>query len=338
MSEIHDLPNADDLTRQPRGPSGGGNEQISAEDALAEMREQLERATADKLVAERSAHEERQGRVAAETRVTEATGTALTAHERQIEANIETQKGIVDRAEASIAQAYGAGDPVAIARAQREMAEATARLTSLSDQKSWLDNEKARQAAEAKRVPVQEATRGAVRVTTPGGDLEVSPTDKDWMDKHSRFYSDGDYYNHALTAHARIERDGIRPGTTAYYRELDTAMQKYEAYEAHERGDAPVNDGLSQRQQMRRAPASSMAAPVSRASAPRQQSNGALSAAQVAQYIGPGVTEADLREYARINGLKGEEGFQRYLAQQTEIINLDRAGADTGLRSDAMYR
>jgi hypothetical protein len=178
--------------------------------------------------------------------------------------------------------------------------------------------------------------------------MQVASAAKQWMDAHPRFYSDPGYYNHAVAAHSTVTADGIQEGTPAYFRALDDAMTRFERFEAYERG-GESNGGEQvngqqqqppQRQgQPRRAPASSMGAPVSRSSAPSYSQNGQVDPLAVARRLGGTVTVDDLREYARINGYgRDEAGFQKYLKDQDEIYQIERSGGDTGLRYDGVYR
>jgi hypothetical protein len=339
------------LTRQPREPSVGPSliepEQISPEDAVAEAKENLARETARREAAERSAEEERRGRQQAEARATEAGGAAWSAQERQIESQLATEQQRMDRAQEAMTAAFNAADGAALAKAQREMSLASAAADRLSGQKQWFESERLRVQEEAKRAPPLQQQPGGLQVATPGGNMTVQPQAKEWMDKHSRFYSDKGYYNFAVEAHRIAMEDGIREGSPAYFRHLDAAMADYEGYEAHREGRTggtdPMPDNISQRQQQRRQPsAASVGAPVSRATAaPRSRDGGVPSWQEVARHVnrqGGDVNEADLRQMAQVNGYKGEAGFQAYLTAQGEIIALNRQGDSAGLVTDQNYR
>lgn len=325
-----------------RSLSDEPQDQISPEDALAEAKAQLEQANRRATEAEDRERQAHQARQVAETRVTDATGAALTAQERQLESALTAANTRADQAEATLREAYAANDPTAIARAQRQLAEAAADTRSLTQQQQWFTAEKARQAEEAKRAPQQQTPPNTVQVNTPAGRLNVSASARDWMDKHPRFYEDKGYYNAAINAHQQAVEDGTREGTPAYYRALDEAMKDYEGYEAYRRGDQqPVTDNLSQRQQQRRSP-SSVGAPVSRQTAQRQNPDAPPSWQEVARHIGGEVNQNDLREFARVNGYmknaNDEAGFARYLKEQGDIINMGKRGEHTGLVYEQTYR
>lgn len=348
------VPDADTLTRQPRQPSLGTidiiePERITPEEALAEAKAELARETARADANDRSAQEAQRIRHAAEARLQQADQAILSSQERTIASSIHAATTTIERAKSDLVAAINSGDPVAQADAQGRLSMASAELTTLSGQKAYFENERARAVEEAKRAPPPDQV-GKISVNTPGGTLAVGASDKDWMDKHPKFYSDPTYYNHAIAAHTTVVNDGAQPGTPAYYRALDAEMSEFDRYEAFKRGE-PVNDqnNLSQRQQQRRQPASSFGAPVSRASAPRNDSR-APSADQVARQIGPGVNESDLRDAAKWAGYErgkfyngkrfdsDESAFQQYLSDQSEIASIDRMGGETGLKRDQNFR
>lgn len=344
MTQTNDLfepGRGDELTRQLGRASEGPDNQVSAEEAAAQARAEVDRANARAAEAERRATEEATRRTAAEAQVREAQVNTFGAHESRVLSAIDAQNRIIDGAKAALANAFQSQDGMALAEAQSQLSAAHAALAQLNAQKEWIGQEKVRQEAEARRpAPQQQQNVDGVFVDTPSGRFAVSATDRDWMDKHPRFYDDNEYHQFAIAAHSTIERSGVRPGTPAYYRELDNAMTRYERLEAADRGEDVHSNGngsaapMSQRQQQRRAPASSFAAPASRATAPQQRGNGVMTALQVARRIGPGVTEEDVAQYAKIAGMS----LESYLKEQSEIAELERTGQPTGMRTDEVYR
>jgi len=338
------LPNPDTLTRQPSHPSAGGDatvidrDAVSPEDAVKEAREARENAERERDAANAREQAARRERDEAQRRATDAGSQAWTAQGQAIETSISAQNEIIKQARTAIATAQAAGDAEAVADAFVRLSQAQAALLDFGNRKAWIEQQKAQKpAAEA-----QPRTDGTT-VTTPGGTMQVAAPAKQWMDAHPRFYNDAGYYNHAVAAHSTITADGIQEGTPAYFRALDDQMTRFERFEAFERGDG--GDQVSNSQQQRPAPqrrASSMGAPVSRSSASVTNSNGQIDPLRIAQRLGNNVTIDDLREAGRIAGFmknpQDEAGFQKYLAAHQEIYEIDRAGGDTGLRSDQVYR
>jgi hypothetical protein len=348
MSGNRNLPDPATITRQPGQPSVGGSEDqreaVSPEQAVEEARQARETAERERDAARSREQATARERDEAQRRATDAGSAATTAHEQALDQSIQAQTSLAEQAKNAIATSQAAGDHIAVADAFDKLAEARATLRSLNDRKAYLATQKTqRPNPEAQQQQRQDA---GSTVTTPGGSMQVAPAAKQWMDSHQRFYSDAAYYNHAVAAHSTITNDGIQEGTPAYFRALDEQMTRFERFEAFERGDQNGGDNVAnQHQQPRgqpqrqRAPASSMGAPVSRGTAPAGQNNGQIDPLRVAQRLGPAVTVDDLREYARINGYgRDETGFQKYLKDQEEIYQIDRAGGDTGLRYDGVYR
>lgn len=346
------IPNPETLTRQPGRPSTGGDgddaavierepDEVTPEQAVEEARQARENAERERDQARAREQAAARERDEAQRRATEAGSQAWTAQEQGLDHSIQAQTALAEQAKHAIANAQAAGDHVAVADAFDKLAEARANLRALNDRKSWLATQKTQQP----KPDTQQPRNDGMTVTTPGGTMQVASAAKQWMDAHPRFYSDAGYYNHAVAAHSTITADGVQEGTPAYFRALDEQMTRFERFEAFERGDHNGGEPVNNQQQtpQRQAPqrrASSMGAPVSRSSAPAAASaNGQVDPLAVARRLGPAVTVDDLREYARINGYgRDEAGFQKYLKDQEEIYQIDRAGGDTGLRYDGVYR
>lgn len=338
MSEVR---NPGELTRVPRAPSAGTlpelerepEQDITPEQALAEAQEAQRRAEQERDAARAQAQATARERDEARIREQSAGADALTSRERSIIAGIETATSAADRAEQAIAIANAAGDSAAVAKAFRELAAAQADLGRLSDQKAWFEGERER--LKNQPPPQQPQPAGDVyEIQTPGGVLRASPGVKAWVDRHPRFtdVSNPGYYNHAVATHGTILQQGYQEGSPAYFRALDEAMTKYEKFEAYERGER--EEPRVQTRQQRPGPTTT-GAPVSReTSAPR--SSGTPDPRTIASWLG--VTEADMREFARHNGYRGEAGYQLYLKEQDTIRNLERQGEPTGLVVDRVYR
>ena len=344
MSEVRET-----STRQPRPPSRGAelaNEQpaeevvqLSPEEALAEAQEARRIAEEERDAAQ--AREAAAARERDEARGSEqkATGDALSARERSILSDIGTQNAAIQAAKTAIANAQAAGDAVAVAEAFDNLADARAKLGRLNEQKEWFDAERERLKEQPRAAPAT-----GHQIKTPGGNLTVSAEVKSWADRHPRFYKDATYYNHALGAHQATIASGTLEGTPAYFRALDEAMAKYERYEAFERGELR-QEGQQQMAQRRQPPASSMAAPVTRGAVTPSRGTGQPSATAIAQHLG--VTVPELQDMAKINGFKAgrsyktdAEGFAAYLKEHQDIIDIQKAGGDTGLHHEGqgVYR
>lgn len=336
------LPDPNLLTREPGRPSAGGDGgEITPEQAVEEARQARETAERERDQARAREQEAARQRDEAQRRATDAGSQAWTAQETAVEQSIAAQNEIIKQARTAIATAQAAGDHEATADAFDHLAEARATLRDLGNRKAWIAQQKTQQPPPQAQSQAQES---GVEVRTPGGSMRVTPQVKAWVDDHPRFANDPTYYNFAIAAAQTATADGIHEGTPAYFRHINSELAKFEQYEAAQRGDQadpqsmnqPRNPAPSQRR------ASSTGAPVSRSSAPIRDTNGAIDPLRVAQRIGQNVTVDDLREMGRINGymkdLRDEAGFQRYLQAHEEIHQIERAGGDTGLRSDQVYR
>jgi hypothetical protein len=335
---MSDVPNGDLLTRQPGTATSPPPEHdnSSPEQAVEEIRAQLDTERRSREAAEADARNATREAADAKARATAADTGAWAAQEQAVDTGLKAQASLVDQAKRTIAEATAAGDGSAAAEAYQLLAEATSNLGRLNDRKAWLESQKTQRQTQ----PAQQPASNAVRVTTPGGAMEVDPASKQWMDDHARFYTDGAYYNHAVAAHSTVVADGIQPGSPAYFRALTDQMQRFERFEAYERGEAqPNGNGQQPMPQHRSQPrASSMGAPVSRSTTPVSR-DGTHDPLAIARKIGANVTVDDLREFARVNGYgRDETGFQRYLKDQQEIADIERTGGDTGLRVDGVYR
>ena len=334
---MSDLPNPETLERQPGAPSSGADNfdtgVVTPEDAAAEAK-----AAQEALRQERDTSRRERDEALARERASVA--REFSSREQTLTTTIQAQENIVAQAKRAIAEAQANGDPVAMTDAIEALSDAKASLKMLGEHKINLEGQKGRQPEQQRS-----ADNGMVRVKTPGGDIAVAPHAKQWMDSHSRFYNDTTYYNHAVTAHGAIVADGIQDGSPAYFRELDARMQKFEQFEAFERGEhtPPAKDTNMNSNNGRRMPASAMGAPVSRQPAQSSNRSGAPDATTIARHLGCDVN--DLRDFARINGYtkdryKGDENaaFQAYLASHQEIIDIQRSGGDAGMRVDGVYR
>lgn len=352
---MSDLANPELLTRQPGLPSSGGDgggaapidtpqrDANSPEQAVEEMRAQLDAANRAREQAEAREHAAAREAAEARTRATTADTNAWTAQEQALDTAFKAQNTAIEQAKIAIANAQAVGDSMAVADAFDQLATARANLMDLTGRKAYLESQKARRQAEPQQ-PQGNVRTGGATVRTPGGVMDnVPPAAKQWMDEHPRFYDDPSYYNHAVAAHSTVTADGIQEGSPAYFRALSEAMQRFERFEAYERGDhqqQTSNNGHQQMQtpQRQQPRASSMGAPVSRTSTPVSR-DGTPDPVSIARNIGANVTVDDLREFARVNGYgRDEAGFQRYLKDQQEVFDIARAGGDTGLRVDGVYR
>jgi len=337
--DIDTLPNPETLTRAPGAPSMGTDE-VSPEEALAEIKAQKEAAERDRDAERARATQLQRENEATHAKLAEAGTREVSAREQAVDTAIKSHELAASNAKAAIASATSSGDAVALSEAIDALTEAKSNLKLLGQQKEWLESQKGRQ-PEVRQQPQD----SRLRVKTPGGEMPVAPAAKDWMDAHPRFYNDPAYYNHAVVAHGIIVEDGIQEGTPAYFRELDARMTKFEQFEAFERGEhqqketTPMNNG-----QQRRMPASAMGAPVSRQTTPQNYNRGGqVDPSTIARHFGCDV--GDLKEFARINGYtkqryQGDENaaFAAYLKDQQEIIDIERSGGDTGMRVDGVYR
>lgn len=348
------LPNPDTLTRQPGAPSVGGADpdEITPEQAVEEARQAREAAERDARAAREQTAAAQRERDEARARATDAGSQAWTAQEQAVEQSITAQMAVAEQAKVAIANAQAAGDHVAFADALDKLTEARTALRDLGNRKAWVAQQKAHPQApwppqRQQESPRQQPQDSGIEVTTPGGAMRVSSQVKQWMDEHPRFYNDATFYNFAVAAAQTATADGMQEGSPAYFRHISSEMQKFEQYEASQQRGEPHagNEGMNSQPPRSAAPqrrASSMGAPVSRSSAPATNANGSVDPLRIAQRFGGSVTVEDLREMGRIAGFmknpQDEAGFQQYLKAQEEIYQIERAGGDTGLRADQVYR
>lgn len=347
MSDIRD-PNT--ITRQPRGPSVGGEQTVedrqtetTPEEALAEAQERIRRAETENATLRRRAQEAEQARDRAAAEKTTANEDALSARERSIVSGIETCKSVAEEAKRAMAIAQAAGDSVALAEAVERLSDARARLTQLSGQKEWFDTERER----AKQRPQEQQPQsrpisGGHHITFASGRaLDASDQVKSWVDEHPRMLNDRGYEAQAMSIAQRLIDDGITEGSPAYFRGLSDGMKDYEEYEAYKRGDHQGQRQMNTTQRQR--PASSMAAPVTRGSITPNSRSGEPDIHAIARR--EGVTIDDLRDMARWNGYKkgsgyatDEDGLRAYLKELENISEIRKSGGDAGLKIDGAYR
>lgn len=339
---MSDLPNPDTQSRRnsPIAPAeGAATDPTTPEQAVDEIRAQLEAQTRERDEAQNRAAQAERERDEARTRAATTETSAWASQEQAVDSELRALGTVVEQAKNAIETAQAAGDGRAVAEAFDKLADARAAMRDLGNRKNWLGEQKKR----AETAPPPSRQTGH-RVVTPGGAMENVTVDaKQWMDEHPRFYNDPAYYNHAVAAHSTAVAQGNAEGSPAYFRALSEAMQRFEQFEAYERGEpGNGNTQMNGRQPpantQRRMSAAATGAPVSRATTPVSR-DGTPDPLSIARSLGDGVTVSDLREFARINGYgKDEAGFQRYLKDQKEIADIARVGGDTGMRVDGVWR
>lgn len=146
------------------------------------------------------------------------------AQKDAVKSGIAAQKERVGMAEEAYARHAEAGDWKAAATAQRQMAEAAARLTGLETQQEYLETNKERLVPPATKPESRE-----IRTTSAPGDRlselvkDAMPTERAWIEKHPKFFDDPTYRDQVYAASNIASKRHVR-GTDDYIREISRIM------------------------------------------------------------------------------------------------------------------
>lgn len=156
----------------------------------------------------------------------------------------------LDAAKEKYRQAYESGDVDKIAEAQEAILDAKLRLKEVERYKPAL----------------QESEEGVQQTQQTEQPVRIDPKAAAWQQRNTWFGQDEEMTALALGLHQKLVKRGIDTGSDDYYREIDTTMRRRfpEAF-----GEEPA----SSQEQERPAPRnrqSSVVAPASRSSAPKQ--------------------------------------------------------------------
>lgn len=192
-------------------------EQTAQDDAVATLRSQMAKTEAEKT----RIVEEATGAVAEATkRAQEAIAARLQSDKAAIQNGIAAADSAADAAEMRLAEAAEKGDSVAIAKANREIAEAVATKNSYINRKAnlevWEKNqiEKARREAEQR---TQQPQRGQEQQGR-----QFSAATQAWLDKHGvDGQTDNAKFLKAQGSHFRAQAEGLKVDTPEYFEFLD---------------------------------------------------------------------------------------------------------------------
>lgn len=194
-------------------------EQTATDDAVATLRSQMARVESEKT---RITEEATTAVAEAQKRAQEAIAARLQSDKTAIQNGIAAADAAADAAEMRLAEAAERGDHVAIAKANREIAEAVATKNSYINRKSnletWEKNqiEKARRDAERQH---QQPQRGQEQEQQ--GRQFTSATQA-WLDKHGvDGQTDNPKFLKAQAAHFEAQAEGLRVDTPEYFAFLD---------------------------------------------------------------------------------------------------------------------
>lgn len=125
-----------------------------------------------------------------------------------------------DRAEDAYVQAIDAGDSRAAAKAQRALAEATARHAQQSQRKQWLDANK--ESLTRVQAPPQSHDGGGDEYdrAIPG----LLPSEKTWLKDRSHILTDAGYRKRVFAASNLAVAEGIDRGSQQYFRRMEEVL------------------------------------------------------------------------------------------------------------------
>lgn len=246
-------------------------------------------------VVEQERDSERVARIVTEQDRDQHATRAASEIEGRYRAQIDAVKGSIAATEALVTNAEDAyarhaelGDWKAAAKAQREMADATAKLHTYKQQSDFLETNKERLVTPAART-AQPAPRSGDRIADlVGGPL--APGEREWLSKReTKFVGDERYRAKVFNASNFVTADGHQRGSPQYFREMERILGE----EAEE-----------QPRQIERAPSSDLT-PQRRAAPGREPSGG--------RHI---TLTADQREVA--DGLYGQPNSDEYIADEAK--------------------
>lgn len=219
-----------------------GGEPVTEDDLrrmLADMRTQNETLTKERdtersgrMTALERAEAERAARLTTEVerdghaaRITTDGEQLWTARRDAVKASIAVQESAVSAAEEAYARNAEAGDHAAAAKAQRQMAEAAAKLVNLQSQSEYLETNK------EKLIPAAPVQRREAAVQQPTGDRysqfisgRIEASEREWLDAHPKFMEDPRYRAEVFAASTLSTARGNARGTQAYIREMNKIL------------------------------------------------------------------------------------------------------------------
>lgn len=189
-------------------------EQTATDEALASLRSQMTKTQAE---AQQVVEEATTAVADANKKAADAMAARVQADKTAIQNGIAAATATADAAEARLAEALKADDPVAAAKAQREMAEAISAKTTYETRRANLENWEKTQAQRRQQQPPQPQRQEP----QPQGRNFTAATQA-WLDKNGiDGQTDNAKFLRAQGAHHMALADGLKVDTPEYFAHLD---------------------------------------------------------------------------------------------------------------------
>lgn len=189
-------------------------EQSATDDAVASLRSQMARVTSER---DQIAEEATTAVADAQKKAADAVAARLQSDKAAIQNGIAAADAAADAAELRLAEAAEKSDHVALARANREIAEAIATKNSYINRKANLEAWEKTQAERAKQ-QIQQPQRPQ---PTPSG-RTFTPETQAWLEKNGiDGHTDNSKFLKAQGSHFRAQAEGLKADTPEYFAFLD---------------------------------------------------------------------------------------------------------------------
>lgn len=195
-----------------------------------QTQQELEAERAARLVTE----QERDGATA---RVVNEAEQRYNVQKDAVKTGIESQKERVSTAEEAYARHAEVGEWKLAAAAQRQMAEAAARLTNLEAQHDYLETNKERfvpppaPKTETRQTPRQPAYSDRISQIVGG---ELVGGERAWLERRPKFIEDSSYRSQVFGASQLAAGKGYARGSEPYFKEMERILGEGEAPQQQE--------------------------------------------------------------------------------------------------------
>lgn len=261
----------------------GDSKEISPEEGLEALKQQLEKERLTRIEMERRAREYAAHAAQAKNEAQDSNLHLVTNAIESVKQNTEVLKS-------NYSQAMAAGDYDRAAEYQQAMSNNAAKLLQLEQGKQALEN-----------MPKQQAA-APIGVSDPVEALasQLSPRSAAWVRRNPQFATDPRQYQKMLAAHNLAVADGISPDSDEYFDSVETTLRMRRSEPVQQDSD-PMADAAKPTQRRSVPPA----APVSRSGTPGSRPNVVRLTAQE-------------REMAQMMGMTDSEYAKNKLALQRE--------------------
>lgn len=182
------------------------SEQITPEQALADVQQQLKDRDRQLADERRAKQQEVQARQRAEATAAQANSARTTDRTSVVASAIEAAQAEQAAAELALTQAHEMGDIKGVAAATKLLSGATYRLTQATAELEWLKNQPKPAEQRQPDAPSEAAQR--------------------WLQDHPAFYSDEAYRSTAEGAHNSALRAGHAAGSQPYIQHIEGIMRQ----------------------------------------------------------------------------------------------------------------